>query len=105
MKVIAKVDSSRVLCEVSLEELAFLNGYRNSYSEGFDREKMTVVGSECNIKKMVATSQFVRSIRPDHLKKTKEHLEKLIEGIDAASEVVAGMEIFNILNEEEQIGE
>ena len=105
MKVIAKIDSNRVLCEVSIEELALLNGYRNNYAEGFDKERMSMVGYECNLKKMVATSQFVRSIRLEHLKKTKESLEKLIEGVDSASEIVSGMEVFNILSEEKQIGE
>lgn len=105
MKIIAKVDSGRVLCEVSLEELAFLNGYKSAYENGFNRDKMTEVGTECNLKRMVTTSQFVRSLRPDTLKKTKENLEKIINDLDNAMETVSGLEIFNILQEEKQIGE
>lgn len=105
MKVIAKVDNSRVLCEVSIEELAFLNGYRNTYENGLNKEKLTEVGTDCNLKKMVATSQFVRSIRKDTLQKTKDNLEEIISKLDEAMETVASLEIFNILNEEKQIGE
>lgn len=105
MKVIAKIDNTRVLCEVTMEELAFLNGFRNTYENGFNKEKMTEVGTECNLKKMVATSQFIRSLRPDTLKKAKEGLEKVISQLDETMETVASLEIFNILNEEKQIGD
>ena len=105
MKVIAKIDSGRLICEVSVEELAFLNGYRSSYDSGFNKDKMTEVGAECKLAKMVSTSQFVRSIRPDTLKKTKENLEKIVKQIDDTMTTVSELEIFNILNEEKQIGQ
>jgi hypothetical protein len=105
MKVIAKIDSSRVLCEVTVEELALLNGFRSSYETGFSKDRASEVGAECNLKKMVATSQFVRSLRPDTLKKAKEGLEKVISQIDNTMETVASLEIFNILTEEKQIGD
>lgn len=104
MKVIAKIDSGRVICEVSVEELAWLNGYKNSY-DGFNKDKMTEVGTECNLSKMVSTSRFVRTLRPDTLKKAKENLESMVKQIDSTMETVASLEIFNILNEEKQIGE
>lgn len=103
MKVIAKIDTGRVLCEVSVEELAFLNGYKNTYEKGYDKDKMTEVGTECNLKRMVTTSQFVRSLRPDILKKTKESLEKIISDLDTTMETVASLEIFNILQDSDQI--
>ena len=105
MKVIAKIDNNRVLCEVSVEELAFLNGYKNTYEKGYDKDKMTEVGVECNLRKMVTTSQFVRSIRSQVLKKTKEQLEETIKKIDDSMETISSLEIFNILSEEKQIGE
>lgn len=105
MKVIAKVDSNRVLCEVSIEELAFLNGYKNTYEKGYDKDKMSQVGTECNLRRMVTTSQFVRSLRPETLKKTKENLEKIISDLDTTMETVASLEIFNILQDSDQIGD
>ena len=105
MKIIAKVDSTRVLCEVTMEELAFLNGYRNIYENGFNKEKMSEVGTECNLKKMVTTSQFVRSLRPEVLQKAKEGLEKVISHLDHTMETVASLELFSILQDEPQIGE
>ena len=103
MKVIAQVDSMRVLCEVTIEELAFLHGFRSQYDSGFKTMNATQVGSECNLKKMVTTSQFVRSMRAKTLKDTKEKLEKAISEIDTAMEIVSGLEVFNILQDEPQI--
>ena len=105
MKVIAKIDNNRVLCEVSVEELAFLHGYRSQYDSGYKNGYAMEVGSECNLKKMVTTSQFVRSIRPGTLKETRAKLEKAISSIDEAMEVVSGLEVFNILSEQKQIGD
>lgn len=105
MKVIAKVDNTRVLCEVTIEELAFLNGFKSPYGEGFNKEAMSAVGAECNLKRMVTTSQFVRSIRPDILKKTRDQLEKTLADLDNTMETVSGLELFKILQEEKQIGE
>lgn len=103
MKIIAKVDSERFLCEIDLTELAMLNGYRNSYADGFKKDVMTQVGAECNLKKMVTTSQFVRSVRPSVLKKTKEQLEDTIKKIEESMETVSSLEIFNMLSDEPQI--
>jgi hypothetical protein len=105
MKVIAKVDSNRVLCEVNMEELAFLNGFKSVYANGFDKEAASLVGAECNLKKMVATSQFVRGIRPKVLQETKQKLEKLISDLDDATAIVSSLELFDILQDEKQIGE
>lgn len=103
MKVIAQIDNGRVLCEVDAQELAMLNGFRSQYDSGYKNADAMKIGAECNLKKMVTTSQFVRSIRPKSLKETKEKLEKAISQIDEAMEVVSGLEVFNILSEEQQI--
>jgi hypothetical protein len=105
MKVIAKIDGNRVLCEVDIAELALLNGFRSTYDTGFQKEAMTAVGAECNLKKMVSTSQFVRSVRPDVLKKTRDQLEETIKKIEDSMETISSLELFNILSEEKQIGE
>lgn len=102
MKVIAKIDSSRVLCEVSTSEMALLHGFRSQYDNGFKPDFLNV-GSECNLVKMVNTSQFVRGLRSKTLESTKKTLENAIKEIDTALEIVSGLEIFNTLSETEQI--
>lgn len=104
MKVIAKIDSNRVMCEVTKEELAYLNGFRSTYDSGF-LASMSEVGAECNLSKMVTTSRYVRNLRPDTLKKTKATLEQAIDQVDAAMEIVSGLELFDTLSGSEQIGD
>lgn len=103
MKVIAQIDNGRVLCEVDAQELAMLNGFRTQYDSGYKNGDAMKVGTECNLKKMVTTSQFVRGMRTKTLKETKEKLEKAINSIDEAMEIVSGLEVFNILSDSEQI--
>lgn len=103
MKVIAKIDNSRVLCEVSADELAMLHGFRSQYDSGYKNANAMEVGAECNLRKMVSTSQFVRGMRVKTLAETKEKMERAINEIDKAMETVSGLEIFNMLSEQEQI--
>lgn len=105
MKVIAQIDSSRVLCEVNSTELALLNGFRNQYDSGYNQLQSRQVGAECDITKMVSTSRFVRSLRSEKLQEIKAKLEKAIADIDSANEVLNGLDLFNILSDEKQIGD
>lgn len=103
MKVIARVDNNVLLCEVTKEEIAFLNGFKSAHADGCHIDSLTKVGAECNLQKMVSTSRFVRSIRTSALKDTKAKLEAAIKQIDDAMDVVSSLEVFSILSEEEHI--
>jgi hypothetical protein len=103
MRVIAKMDDDKVLCEVTVEELANLNGFRSVWDDGFDRTRMTQVGAECNLKKMIGTSRFVRTLRPDVLKRVRIQMESLTQQLDETMETVAGLDLFNVLSEDKPI--
>lgn len=105
MKVIAKVDSGRVLCEVTVEELAFLNGFPSMFDQGFNKAVKSEVGAECDIKRMVNTSKFVRSIRASTIEKTKQALERAINELDVAASTIAEAEVFAIIKDTETIEE
>lgn len=104
VKVIAKVDNTRVLCEVTMEEICFLNGFRSRYDQGVNIDTLAMVGAECNLKKMVTTSQYVRSLNPEVLETAKKQIEKALEIVESAQQEVTKLDLFNILKEEEQIG-
>lgn len=99
MKVIASIDSQRLLCEISIEELALLNGFRNAWDEGFKRGDYIKVGSECNLAKMAATSNYVRTMNKDTLAGAKAKLEQGIKTIDIAMEEITKLTIFETLKE------
>lgn len=91
MKVIAKIDNGKVLCEVSVEEIAMLNGFRSTYDSDFSRS-LCDVGAECNLNKMVITSQYVRTMDT----KVIEHISKSLQ--DAMDKVTEAGDFVNKLN-------
>jgi hypothetical protein len=99
MKVIAKIDNDRILCEVSGDEIALLNGFRSRYDQGFRMSEMTTVGAEYNITKMAAISQFIRNVNKGTLIGAKERLENSIQQIDEAMNEISKLGIFEILKE------
>lgn len=101
MKIIAKIDSNKVLCEVSDEELALLNGFRSKYDEGCRIQDLTQVGAECNLVKMAATSRYVRSMNKNTLKDAKGKLEDSIKIIEAAMDEVNKLSLFEVIKGEE----
>jgi hypothetical protein len=101
MKVIANVDSNRVLCEVSIEELAWLNGFSSKYEQGCDIRKLTTVGEECKLDKMVTTSRFVRNLRKDVLSQVKLKLEQAVTDLDDSIFEVSKLELFEIIKTDE----
>lgn len=101
MKVIAKVDHKRVLCEVSVEEIALLNGFKSPYDPNCKINKLTEVNSECDLQKMVAISQFVRTLRKNILEDVKKRLLDSIQNIDNASDEITKLELFDILTNDE----
>lgn len=104
MKVVAKIDHNRVFCEVTREEIALLNGFRTAYEKGCEIDKLMTVNAECDLKKMVTTSQFVRNLRKDVLEKAKFQLENTICQIEETMDEVSKLELFNIIQGDEQIG-
>lgn len=98
MKIIAKVDGSRVLCEVTNEEIALLNGFRNTYDTGFDK-KLLEVGSECSLTKMVATSQFVRTMDTRVIESINKSLEEAMKKVNEAGDFVNKLTLFEKLKD------
>lgn len=105
MKVIAKMNDDTVLCEVSADEVANLNGFRSRYDSGCNVRSLMEVGTIFNINKMVATSQFMRSIRRDVIDETKKKLQQAIESLDNANETISELDTFRILADLKLVGD
>jgi tRNA(Leu) C34 or U34 (ribose-2'-O)-methylase TrmL len=105
MKVIAKVDKSRVLCEVTTDELALLNGFSSRYDPKFNRDAAMEVGTECNLTRMANTSKFVRNMRKSTLLEAKKLLESMVSGIDDTVDTMTALELFSTLTGEEQLSD
>ena len=62
MKVIANIDSNRVLCEVTVGELALLHGFRTQYDNAFSKER------EKKFKKLIRKGRGLRIFSKRNLK-------------------------------------
>jgi hypothetical protein len=96
MKVIAKVDSGRVLCEVSVDEIAQLNGFRSQYDSGFSKS-LCDVGVECNLNKMVTTSQYVRTMDTKVIEHISKSLQDAMDKVSEAGDFVNKLNLFDKL--------
>ena len=88
MKVIATTVNG-VLCEVSKEELAYLNGYNSILERGFDLTTHMAVGTEINIKRMVETAKFIKTLQPELLVKMENVLCKMLGDVQQAKKIVS----------------
>lgn len=103
MKVIAKIDNERVLCEVSRGELANLNGFRHPFDKNCDMEKLMRVGNECEIQKMVSTSSFIRSLPDATLKKIQSDLKSTLDTLEKTIETAHSLTLFKKLDDEPMV--
>lgn len=98
MKVIAKIDNGKVLCEVSVEEIAMLNGFRSQYDSGFNRS-LCDVGAECNLNKMVTTSQYVRTMDTKVIEHISKSLQDAMDKVTEAGDFVTKLNLFDKLKD------
>jgi hypothetical protein len=98
MKVIAKIDHSKMLCEVSVEEIAQLNGFRSQYDTSFSKS-LCDVGAECNIIKMVVTSQYVRTMDTKVIEHISKSLQDALDKVTEAGDFVTKLNLFDQLKD------
>lgn len=97
MEIIAQIDSDNFICKINVTEFALLNGFDSVYAMQKDTGKAIKVGSTCDLKKMVNTSKFVRTLRKQSLENVKKQLETSIGNIDKAIDDISSLEVFPIL--------
>ena len=102
MEIIAQIDSDNFICKINANEFALLNGFDSVYAMQKDTGKAIKVGATCDLKKMVNTSKFVRSLRKKTLESIKKQLEANIEALDKAMDDVSSLEVFTILADKDK---
>lgn len=102
MEIIAQIDGDNFICKITGTEFALLNGFDSIYVMSRDTGKMPKVGITCDLKKMVNTSKFVRSLRKKTLESIKKQLEANIEALDKAMDDVSSLEVFTILADKDK---
>lgn len=101
MEIIAQIDSDNFICKINANEFALLNGFDSVFTMQRETGKVILVGSTCDLKKMVNTSKFVRTLRKQSLENVKKQLETSIVNIDKAMDDISSLEVFPILGDKD----
>lgn len=96
MKVIAKMSTDRVLCEVSANEIARLMGSRSSYDKSFDNNWL-VVGKELEIAPGFEALDALRALDPEQFQRTSVDLERLLQAFVNARDAFQGLMLMDTL--------
>ena len=100
MKIIAKVDSTKFLAEVTENDVALMLGH-DSVSNMSQLEKQTVfqVGYELALKNPLQSSRFIRDLDESQIKNIKLNLTRIIQNLDETQGMVGKLTVFEKLKE------
>ena len=96
MKVIAKMSTDRVLCEVSANEIARLMGSRSSYDKSFDNSYLNV-GAELALIPGFEALDALRALDPSQFQRTSVELERLLQAFVQARDSFQGLMLMDTL--------
>lgn len=95
MKIIGKTQNGFIL-DASNDEIALLMGFRRTYDDGF-KQLNVGIGTEMNLSKMAATSEFLRNVDKEKLTALKQQLGWVIDAVDEAQDTVQAITLFDTL--------
>ena len=100
MKIIAKVDSTKFLAEVTENDVALMLGHRSvSGMSQLERQTVFQVGYELALTKPLQSSQFIRELDESQIKNVKLNLTRIIQNLDETQDMVSKLTVFEKLKE------
>lgn len=99
MKIIATINSSTYLCEITTTELALLQGFKNAYDPLF-KEKSRGINEEFDITKGINTLDTVRNLDRDRIELVITKLQLLVSSMTEIKDVVDGLNLFDTLSKD-----
>lgn len=98
MKIIAKINGSAVLCEVSANEIARLRGYTSTYDTGW-RPAYLDVGTEHDLVSAFDALSTLRGLDANAFRDVSKSLKRLTESFDTAHKSHEALMLFDTLKE------
>lgn len=99
MKIIATINSSTYLCEITTTELALLRGFKNA-SDPLFNEKWRGINEEFDITKGINTLDTVRNLDRDRIQLVITKLQLLVSSMTEIKDVVDGLNLFDTLSKD-----
>ena len=100
MKIIAKVDSTKFLAEVTENDIALMLGHDSVMDmKQFERQTILQVGYELALTKPLQSSRFIRELDESQIKHVKLLLTRIIQNLDETQDMVGKLTVFENLKE------
>lgn len=96
MKVIAQIDSTKVLCEVHVDEIGKLHGVSGLYDKAWDNSWIKV-GAEHNLASAFRTLETLRGFDVSQLKYLKSQLDGVNKAYDAVTDAYEKLMLLDTL--------
>jgi hypothetical protein len=97
MKILGSTQNGFLL-EVTENEIALIQGFRNTYT---DKYRTPNVGAVIDISKIDRISRFVRTLDQDKLQGIKSNLKSAIADIDEAVDMAQSITLFATLEDDD----
>lgn len=98
MKVIAQIDSTKVLCEVHVDEIGKLHGTSGPYDKAWDNS-WTKVGAEHNLASAFRTLETLRGFDVSQLKYLKSRINDVSKAYDSVADAYEKLMLLDTLKE------
>ena len=100
MKIIARVDSTKLLAEVTENDIALMLGHDSvSDMKQFERQNIFQVGYELALVKPLQSARFIRELDESQIKHIKLSLTSVIQNLDKTQDMVSKLTVFEKLKE------
>jgi hypothetical protein len=97
MKVIAQVDDSRVLCEVSITEIAKLHGLTGKYDKGWN-SNLIKVNAEHDLVSAFEALDTLRRFDEQHLKYLAKNIDSMQKSYNTVLDTFNKLALFDKLS-------
>ena len=100
MKILAKVDSTKFLAEITDNDIALMLGHDSiSGMRQFERENVFQVGYELVLAKPFQSARFIRELDESQINQIKRSLTSVIQNLDRTQDMVGKLTVFEKLKE------
>ena len=97
MKVIAKVDASRVLCEVTTDELWAIVGIKQYSDEARKFGDPTLVGREIAVDKISRDAAMLRGLAETHVERLEREVTRMQAAVKEVRDATQALTLFDKL--------
>jgi len=100
MKIIAKVDSEKLFCEITRDEIALMLGIEHAYD--IDPDDITV-GENIDLARIIKATRLIRSLDERHLVNIIAEMKNALTVVEKVKETLGALTLFDKIRESDTL--